>query len=53
LCIAYLTILAWITATLYYQVAAGHQAIWIIVPLAMLVAMIAAFSLIRKKVRIA
>jgi ferrous iron transport protein B len=52
ICIAYLTVLAWITATLYYQIAAAHQVVWIVVPLAMLAAMVAGFSLLRNKVKI-
>ena len=36
LLMAYLTLLAWIVATLFYQVAVGHSALWIAVPIAML-----------------
>ena len=35
----YLTLMAWITSTLFYQLAEGHQLIWIAVPVAMLVLM--------------
>ena len=47
--IGYLTALAWITATLYYQIAAAREAVWIAVPLALLAVIVAAFSLLRKK----
>ncbi len=47
--IGYLTVLAWITATLYYQIAAAREAVWIALPLALLACVVAAFSLLRKK----
>jgi ferrous iron transport protein B len=47
--VIYLTVLAWITATLYYQIASGGQALWIVVALALLGAVIAVFSLLRAK----
>jgi ferrous iron transport protein B len=31
--VTYLTVLGWITATLFYQVFAGHQLLWIIFPI--------------------
>lgn len=52
ICVGYLTVLAWVTATLYYQIAAAHQIVWIVIPLALLAAMIAGFSVLRKKVKI-
>jgi ferrous iron transport protein B len=45
---AYLTILAWITATLFYQITVGHQVLWIIIPIVLLGAMIGSFILLRK-----
>jgi len=36
LAMGYLTLLAWITATLFYQITIGHQPVWIVVPLVML-----------------
>lgn len=48
--VIYLTVLAWITATLYYQIAAAHQVIWIIIPLVLFAGIIGAFSLMRRKV---
>lgn len=41
----YLTVLAWITATLFYQFASGGSLLWILVAFSMLVAMIGAFYL--------
>jgi ferrous iron transport protein B len=35
LSMAYLTIVAWIVATLFYQITIGHQPVWIMIPLAM------------------
>lgn len=48
LCVIYLTVLAWITATLYYQIAFAHQAIWIIIPIVLFALIILAFELIRR-----
>ena len=45
----YLTLLGWITATLFYQLTLGHSFIWIIVPLFMLGLIIYAFYLMGKK----
>lgn len=36
LSMGYLTVLAWIVATLFYQITIGHQLIWIILPLVMI-----------------
>ncbi|HBE79141.1 MAG TPA: ferrous iron transporter B [Firmicutes bacterium] len=36
LSMAYLTVLAWVSATLFYQITLGHQLIWVIIPLALL-----------------
>jgi ferrous iron transport protein B len=47
--IVYLTVLAWITSTLYYQLAVAHTLIWIVVPLCLLAAMILGFSLLRRR----
>ncbi len=49
LSIGYLTVLAWITATLFYQIAVGHQAVWIAVPIVMIGLIIGAFVLLRKR----
>ncbi len=49
--IAYLTILAWITSTLFYQITTAHQPLWIAVPLILLAALIGAFSLLRGKAK--
>jgi ferrous iron transport protein B len=49
LSIAYLTVLAWITATLLYQITLGHQALWIVVPLALLGAVVGGFLLLRRR----
>jgi ferrous iron transport protein B len=45
----YLTILAWITATLFYQVTTAHNPVWIIVPLAMIGLIILSFMLLGKR----
>lgn len=39
LSVLYMTFLAWVTATLFYQVTLGHQVIWIGVPLIVLAGM--------------
>ena len=44
LSMAYLTVLAWLTATLYYQIAAGHQVVWIIVPIVFLAGIVVLFG---------
>ncbi len=49
LSVTYLTILAWITATLFYQITVGHQALWIIVPIVMIGFIVGAFSLVKTK----
>jgi len=46
LSIGYLTVLAWIVATLYFQVVVEHSLLWIVVPLAMLGAIYGLFRLI-------
>ena len=50
----YLTVLGWSVATLYYQVTLGHRALWIGVPIALLVAMVAGFAVMghRRKVQL-
>lgn len=47
--VAYLTVLAWITSTLYYQIAAGHNPLWIAVALVLLALIVLAFRLLRGK----
>ncbi|MGE5597816.1 MAG: Fe(2+) transporter permease subunit FeoB [Bacteroidota bacterium] len=43
LAMGYLTLLAWITATLFYQITLGHQLLWILVPLGLLAGIILCF----------
>ena len=45
----YLTLLGWITATLFYQITLGHSFLWIAVPLVMLGLIIYSFYLMGKK----
>jgi ferrous iron transport protein B len=51
LSVAYLTVLAWIVATLFFQITVAHQAVWIIVPLAMLAGIYGLFRLISVQTR--
>jgi ferrous iron transport protein B len=51
LSIAYLTVLAWIVATLYFQIAVARQLLWIAVPLAMLAGIYGLFRLIGSRTR--
>ena len=53
LAIGYLTVLAWITSTLFYQIAVGHQIVWIVVPVALLGTMVGAFLLLRGRSSVA
>ena len=46
---AYLTLLGWCAATLFYQLAAGHQALWVAVPCAILAAIVAGFRILGKR----
>jgi len=48
--VIYLTVLAWITATLYYQLAEGGQILWIAVALVLLALTVTAFALMRRRV---
>lgn len=43
LAMGYLTVLAWIVATLFFQITVGRQALWIIIPLLILAAMAGVF----------
>ncbi len=45
----YLTILGWCVATLYFQITTGHQFIWILIPLLLLVLTIAFFCAFGRK----
>ena len=45
----YLTILGWSVATLYYQITLGHSALWVGVPIALLVSMFGGFSIMGRK----
>ncbi len=49
--VTYLTVLAWITATLYYQITVACQPFWIITPLVLFGLLIGAFSLLRRAVQ--
>ncbi len=49
LAMTYLTVLAWIIATLFYQITIGRQLVWIIVPLAMLAAIVICFNWLGKR----
>ncbi len=44
----YLTILAWITATLYYQISYAREPLWIIIPFLMLASLYGALKLLGK-----
>ena len=48
----YLTVLGWSVATLYYQVAAGRQWIWMATPCALLLAMSGGFYLMGRRRRV-
>jgi ferrous iron transport protein B len=48
----YLTVLAWVVSTLYYQIVEGHQFIWIVVPILLLIATIGFFFLLSNKSQI-
>jgi ferrous iron transport protein B len=50
--IVYLTVLGWSVATFYYQVAAGHQWIWMATPCALLLAMSGGFYLMGRHRRV-
>ncbi len=47
--VVYLTVLAWITSTLYYQISSGGQIVWIGVALLLLAGIILFFSALKKK----
>ncbi len=46
--IFYLTTLGWIVSTLFYQLTVGFQAVWIITPIALLIALIAGLKIVGK-----
>ena len=48
----YLTVLGWSVATLYYQLALGHQTVWILTPCALLGALFGGFWLLGRRHRI-
>ena len=48
----YLTLLAWITATLFYQITIAHQLLWIVIPLVLLALVFALFAYLGKTVGI-
>lgn len=45
----YLTVLAWIVATLFYQIVVGHQLVWIVVPLVLLGGLIVTLTMIGRR----
>ena len=45
----YLTVLAWITATLYYQIAYAREIIWIVIPASMLILLFGTLKLIGRR----
>jgi ferrous iron transport protein B len=49
--VTYLTVLAWITATLYYQITVGHELVWIVTPFILFGMLIGAFALLRRAVQ--
>lgn len=51
LSVTYLTVLAWIVATLFFQITVGHQFIWILIPILMIAATYALFAIIGRKAR--
>jgi ferrous iron transport protein B len=53
LAMGYLTVLAWIVATLFYQVTIGHQLIWIITPLVLAVLVVIGFNWLGRRKHLA
>jgi len=51
LAVTYLTILAWSVATLFYQIARGHNILFIILPVLLIMMFIVLFNLISGRVR--
>ena len=49
LSVIYLTVLGWIAATLFYQIAVARQVLWIVIPLVMIGAIVAFFSLLGRR----
>jgi ferrous iron transport protein B len=47
--VLYLTALGWIVSTLFYQLTVGYQIIWILLPPAMIAAMIGAFIVVSRR----
>jgi ferrous iron transport protein B len=45
----YLTVLAWITATLYYQISSAREFIWILIPVLMLIALYGALKIVGRR----
>lgn len=48
LLMTYLTVLAWIVATIFYQITLGRDLVWIVVPIVMLIGIAALFRYIGK-----
>jgi ferrous iron transport protein B len=46
----YLTFIGWSVATLFYQLAAGHRAVWILVPLLMIGVLVAGLKIIGRRI---
>ncbi|HOK92223.1 MAG TPA: hypothetical protein PLN03_05310, partial [Spirochaetota bacterium] len=45
---AYLTIFAWIVATIFYQLAEGHSLFWIIIALSLMMVLVAILYILGK-----
>ena len=48
----YLTLLGWSVATLYFQLASGHEPLWVFIPCALLAAIVAIFAVLGRRVKI-
>lgn len=46
--VAYLTVLGWITATLFYQILTGHQLLWIVFPIILFILIIGFLYILSK-----
>ena len=47
----YLTLLAWVTATLFYPITVGHNVLWILVPVLLFALLVVLFRIIGNRVR--
>lgn len=48
LAVSYLTVLAWITSTLFYQITVGHEVVFIVTPIIMFIGIVILFKQIAK-----